>query len=112
MSQSAWLQETPSQPDDWNRWSEHHRISHNEIRQAIRAQKGLDLPDYPIDPIRKESIGDFTQYNSQLHSDMNGALGLQGVDLLDVNFDDRAQRLSWIAQHAEEHRSAELALGI
>ncbi len=112
MSQSAFLSEAPDSPEKWNIWSEHHRISHNEIRQAIRAQKGLDLPDYPIDPIRQESIGDFLQYNGQLHSDMDGALGLQGVDLLDVDFKDRAQRLSWIAAHWQEHRDAEDALGI
>lgn len=109
---SAVLFESPNQPDAWLRWSFHHRDSHDRIRQAIAAKSGSLLFDYPIDPIDARDIGDFLQFNSQLHSDMNGALRLQSVDLLDVSFDDDAQRLAWIAQHAEEHRNAELALGI
>lgn len=108
----AVLYEAPRSPEEWLRWSFHHRNSHDNIRAAITANKGPNLPDYPIDPIRGPQIGDFLQYNSQLHSDMNSALRLQSSDLLSVDFNNDAQRLAWIQIHAREHESAELALGI
>jgi len=104
----AVLYEAPRTPEEWLRWSFHHRNSHDNIRAAI----GSNLPDYPIDPIRGAQIEDFLQYNAQLHSEMNSALRLQSVDLLSVDFNDDVQRLTWIQIHAREHESAELALGI
>lgn len=108
----AVLFETPRDADDWHRWSFHHRDSHDRIRQAIAAQGGPELPDYPVDAINQDSFGGFLQYNSQLHSDMNSELHLQSADLQSVEFDDEAQRLSWIQLHAQEHRDAELRLNI
>lgn len=108
----AVLYESPRTPDEWLRWSFHHRNSHDNIRNAIQAKNGPAQPDYPIDPIRGPQIGDFLQYNSQLHSNMNAALNLQSVDLLSVDFNNDAQRLAWIQIHAREHEDAELALGI
>jgi hypothetical protein len=107
----AVLWEIPRAPEAWLRWSYHHRNSHDNIRNAIDARGG-HLPVYPLDPIDGPHIGDFLQYNGQMHSDMNAALGLQGVDLLSVDFNDEAQRTAWVLIHAREHESAELKLGI
>jgi hypothetical protein len=85
--------------------------SHDRIRGAILA-RGLALPGYPIDPITERTLRDFLQYNEQLHTDMNGALRLQGADLLSVDFRIEAQKVAWIALHAREHEAAEMALGI
>ena len=108
----AVLYEAPHNPEEWLRWSFPHRNSHDNIRASIAANGGARLADYPVDPIRGPQLGDFLQYNSQLHSDMNSALGLQSEDLLSVDFNEDAQRLAWIQVHAREHESAELALGI
>jgi hypothetical protein len=108
----AVLLEDPRNPGDWNRWSFDHRDSHDRIRQAIMRVDGVQLTDYPVDPIDGDHIADFLQYNSQLHADMNGVLGLQSVDLLSVNFQDNNQREAWINLHYQEHFDAEQALGL
>ncbi|HKS73540.1 MAG TPA: hypothetical protein VJQ82_10120 [Terriglobales bacterium] len=108
----AVLYENPREPQDWLRWSYHHRDSHSRIRIAIQNQGGPELPDYPVDPISQGHLGDFLQYNSQLHSDMNGVLKLQSSDLLDIDFENEQQRIAWIHLHAQEHFDAEAMLGI
>jgi 23S rRNA U2552 (ribose-2'-O)-methylase RlmE/FtsJ len=108
----AALFEVPRVPGTWLRWSFDHLDSHDRIRQAIAAKGGPRLVSYPIDPIDEPHIADFLQYNAQLHSDMNTALRLSGVDLLTVDFKNEAEKIAWIAIHAQEHRDAETALGI
>lgn len=108
----AALYENPRTPEEWLRWSFHHRQSHDIIRAGINARGGRLLDDFPIDPINGPHLSDFLQYNAQMHSDMNGALRLQGVDLLSVDFKNDSQKLAWIEIHAREHESAELALGV
>ena len=108
----ARLFEVPRTPEDWLRFSMDHLDSHNRIREAIQAKGGANLPAYPIDPITKRTFGDFLQYNAQMHSDMNGSLGLQGADLLSVNFDEEGQRIAWIDIHSREHQMAEQTLGV
>lgn len=108
----ALLLESPRTPQDWVRWSFHHRDSHARIRQAIQKQKGIGLPDYQIDPITEEDLKGWLQHNSQLHGDMLGALGIQSEDLLDVDFRDPKQAQAWVFLHYQDHFNAETALGI
>lgn len=108
----AVLFESPTTPDAWLRWSFHHRNSHDNIRAAILAKQGRRLVDYPIDPLDGPHITVFLQLNAQLHSDMNSATGQQSSDLLEVDFENDAQRLAWIASHAQEHRNVEFQLGL
>jgi hypothetical protein len=108
----AGLSINPRNPEAWELWVRDHRDSHDRIRQAILTDTGIKLTDYPIDPLTKQNLGDWLQYNSQLHAEMNGVLGLQSVDLLDVDFENEPQKIAWINSHDYEHRSAEQALGI
>jgi hypothetical protein len=106
------LENTPETQDQWSRWSFDHRDSHSRIRAAIKAQFSVNLSDYQIDPINPNSTDDFLQNNSQLHSDMNGVLGLQSADLQDVDLGDPKQLQAWIQLHYFEHLYAELRLQI
>ncbi len=105
------LENTPRTQDEWNRFAWDHRDSHNRIRAAILKHRGINLPDYQIDPINPGAITQFLQNNSQLHGDMNSTLGLQSADLQDVNLGDQRQLEAWIKLHWQEHNYAELKLG-
>lgn len=72
----------------------------------------LNLEDYIIYPVDKNNIKNFLENNQNLHSDMDGALGLQSSDLQDVNFDDENQKKAWFYSHYQEHFNAESTLGI
>lgn len=106
------LLNVPTSDAEWQIWSFSHRDSHVRIRQAIQTQKGVVLPDYQLDPIFPQDMQGWLQRNSQTHNDMDGALGAQGTDLLDVDFNDEKQVQAWMFSHYQEHFTAEQALGI
>ena len=108
----AALLNVPHSPTDWSHFSFDHRDSHDRIRAAIRAKKGLDLSDYQIDPINPNNVQQFLENNAQLHTDMNGALNLQSANLEDVDLQDDKQLRAWIMLHSQEHFDIEQALGI
>ena len=102
----------PHRNDDWSWFSFNHRLSHDRIRQAIKAKYGYNLVDFQIDPMDPNALPQFMQNNASLHSDMNGVLQLPGIDLLDVDLTKDAQRDAWIYYHWQEHQDAELKLGV
>jgi hypothetical protein len=108
----AVLLESPRTPEQWLRWSYHHRDSHTRIRQAIQKQKNVNLVEYQLDPIFDQDLQGFLQRNSQSHGDMLSILGIQSEDLLDVDFKDERQAQAWIQLHYYDHFNAETALGI
>ena len=55
---------------------------------------------------------DFLERNQQTHIDMNGQLGLQSVDLEDVDLKDPRQLQAWINFEYQELFAASAALGI
>ena len=101
---------TPKNADDWSVWSWHNANDHLEIRQAIAAQKKTNLTDYQVYPIFEGDVPGFLQRHSQLHIEMLGALGLQGEDLLDVDFNDESQKEAWMNLHVRDHIAARAAL--
>jgi hypothetical protein len=107
----AFLWNVPKDSTMWSEWSFHHRVSHDLIRQGIAA-KGVILTDYEIDPISPADMPAWLQRNSQLHIDMNSALGLQSADLQDVDLSDERQLVAFIGLHAQQHRDAEAAAGV
>lgn len=102
----------PETEQEWDTWSRSHRSSHDKIRQAIQAQQGTNLTDYQIDPINFGSIDFFLQNNAQLHQDMTRALGSQGSDLDEVDFEDAEAKKEWIYYHYLEHQTVEQALKV
>lgn len=102
----------PKTDQEWAIWSYHHRLSHDAIRQAIEAQKKINLTDYQVDPISPHDIGGFLQRNQQAHLEMDHVLGLPSQDLQDVNLGNEAERVAWVQIHWLEHNDAEIALGI
>ena len=106
------LENVPRSPEDWNRWSFDHRDSHSRIRNAILQKYGLNLTDYQIDPINPDNMTQFLQNNSNLHDDMNSALGLPGDDLQDADLSNSKELEAWVKLHYREHYFAEQKLGV
>ena len=106
------LLETPRTSEQRARWSFQHRDAHQQVRQAIQAKGGPVLPDYQLDPIADNDLQGWLQRHSQSHGDANQALGLQGVDLLDVDFNDEKQFAAWIWLNFQEHRAWSSVLGV
>jgi hypothetical protein len=106
------LYSIPRTDAEWRTWSFAHRQSHLAIREAIRSNTGLNLPEYVLEPITGVDFQGFLQRNQQEHINMDGALSLPSVDLQDVDIKNQPQLVAWIYLHAQEHFDAEMALGI
>lgn len=106
------LKNIPKTKEEWDRFSFHHRDSHNKIRKAIQTQKGINLTDFVLEPISSDNIQGFLDNNSQMHKDMNVALGTQGSDLQDVDLKNKEELEAWFDIHYTEHFDAESELKI
>lgn len=106
------LLNVPKTREDWDSWSLSHRDSHMRISQAVKVQKNISLIDYQLDPISPNDVRGFLDRNSQAHKDMNTALGTQGSDLQDVDFNKPEELNSWMDLHYLEHYDAEQDLKI
>lgn len=107
----AAIENEPENEADWQRWAFDHWDSHNRIRAKILALKGVNLPDYQVQPIDLVNVVSFLQNNAQLHTDMNGVMNAQSSDLLDVDLNNPEQRADWFATHYTEHFDLEQELG-
>jgi len=85
---------------------------HIEIRQAIQAQKGVNLFARVLDPVDKDAIDAWMELHQQTHNDVNEVLGLSGTDLSELDFSNHARVREWINLHAQEHQAMRQALKI
>lgn len=98
------LLNVPRSDPDWEVWAFSHKEHHDQIRQAIQRTKNINLEQYQLNPIVKEP--EWLKRNAQSHDDMNLALGLQGSDIEELDFNDEKQLQSWIYAHYLEHQDA------
>jgi hypothetical protein len=107
------LQREPSEdPHELMLWQNAHRIEHQRIRQAIQDQTTVNLPDYVIDPITTNDLGNWLARHQSLHADMTSITHVQSVDLETVDFKDAKQRRAWSDLHYLEHFLVNTVLGI
>lgn len=102
----------PDERKDFQTFSFSNMDQHRQIIDAIRAQRGVSLTLYPLDPMPMHDLGNWAATHQQAHNDFNGVLGIAGVDLTSVDLNDSGQLSSWLALHGEEHRRAANILGI
>jgi hypothetical protein len=107
----AFLINSPQSEQDWSVWSWSHKDQHTLARNAVQAKYGINLADYPIDPIPFQQITQWLDYNQEMHDDINGILGTNSTNLQQVNFRDAAQLSAWIYLHRREHENWANMLG-
>ena len=106
------LLEVPDSPESWLRWSWHHRVSHQVIRQGILDKGGPRLTEYILDPIDLRDFPGFLQRNNQSHQDEANYLGTQLFDLQDVNYTDPSSLRGFVFEHWQLHQAEEAAAGV
>ena len=70
------------------------------------------LQVYQLDPINFEDPSDFIWRHARAHQDMNGALGLQSIDLAGLDINDPNKVEAWIYSNYQEHNNVHEALQI
>lgn len=72
----------------------------------------INLNVYQLEPINFDNPADFIWRHAQTHTDMNGALGLQSVDLSSVDINDPNKLEAWVYSNYQEHNNVHQKLGI
>ncbi len=101
----------PPTSQGWNEWLFYHQQDHLQIVQQIQRVKNIILPSYVIDPMDDRDFQGWAERHQNFHNDMNGILGLNGVDLQQVDFSDKQARQEWMWLNFSEHRGVHNALG-
>lgn len=107
----AVLFNVPDTPEGFSVFSFNNADQHALIVSAIAAKKGVELPAYVLDPIPPTDPQTWLQIHQASHNAFTAVLGIAGVDLTDVDFNDPEQASSWHRLHGEEHRQAANMLG-
>ncbi len=96
----------PEGEDDFSIFSFNNADQHALITSAIASQRGVSLPAYILDPIPSADPATWLAIHQASHNAFTAILGIAGVDLTDVDFNDPEQAASWHRLHGEEHRQA------
>lgn len=102
----------PRDEKSWEIWSFANKNQIFLIRQAIFEQKGINLPEYILEPIPFNNFPEWLDRKAQSHEDFNSTLGLQSSDLRDLDPQNEQQLKSWIYVQYQELFTASSALGI
>lgn len=94
--------------DEWAYANVQH---HRALNSAILRRRNISIGETQIWPIRQDSFQDFLRQHQQWHDALNGALGVAGVDLQNVDFTNDKERDAWIWLHFNSHRNYAEALG-
>jgi hypothetical protein len=111
----AELLNVPQTEADWAVWGFAHRDDHLRIRNGIQRRTGINLPEYPLDPIPLNDPGEIATWlttNQLAHNDMNNVLNLVGASLEGVNFANPEEAAAWIYLHRKEHEAAAEVVGV
>lgn len=108
----AGLYNVPGSPEELAQWSFINMAHHRDIILAIFNRSGIQLPEYPLDPIDIKDPGTWMYNHQAMHNDMDRILGIAGFDLVDANWQDRGELAGWIFLHSQEHYQAATILGV
>jgi hypothetical protein len=96
-------------------WSFVNAAAHADIVRLIFQNNGQTLDKFVLDPFNPQDEDSFQTWLYQhqiMHQQMDAILGIQGYDLLDVDFTNSGLLAGWIASHANEHVQAGQILGL
>lgn len=85
---------------------------HALIVDRIFKTQSVLLPTFILDPIPTGDTDTWLSTHQASHNAFTEALGIAGVDLTAVDFNDPEQVSSWMRLHGEEHRQAAQMLGL
>lgn len=102
----------PDTPEARLVWSFNHMAHHRDIIRRIYETRRLATPEYAIDPININDMAVWGYQHQQMHNNMNAVLGINGNDLVDVNWKDPGELSEWIQLNGSEHYQAGNILGV
>lgn len=103
MSGIAGIYNIPGNPNELSVWSTTHATHHRDAINTVYRIAQTQLTQYILDPFDPNDPQGWLAQHQQAHDDMNGILGLSGLDLLQVDFRKQDDLSAWILNNASEH---------
>lgn len=102
----AALFNVPRTENELNQWAFSHMANHRDLIRVIYQVLAVALPEYMLDPVSPSETGAWERQHQLMHQQMNTLLGLEGYDLLGIDWQDQNKLAAWIQLNAVEHRAA------
>lgn len=105
----AAIQNIPGTPEEVAMWAFVHQAHHIDIIRRIYELTQIALPQYildPFDPQNPETMGTWSYLHQSMHDSMNGILGIEGNNLVDVDWTDQNELAGWIQLNYSDHIQA------
>lgn len=105
----------PRDPAGFSIWLQEHYLEHVQFVQILQGMTPpFFVPDYnfALWSVDKESASAWLQSHQTAHQALRNFTNVGGVDLADVDLSKDDQWFSWMDDHADEHSTIRLALGI
>ena len=106
MSAIANIYNVPSTDSELASWAFAHMAHHRDINRRIYELVSISLPEYTLDPIDPNDVGQWEYQHQLMHNNQNQVLGIMGFDLSEVNWQDSNLLAGWIWLNASEHLQA------
>jgi hypothetical protein len=85
-------------------WSFAHMAHHRDILLAIYNDFHVALPEYALDPFNPTERDNWEYLHQQMHDQMNAICGVDGNNLLFIDWQNENARAGWILLNGAEHR--------
>ena len=108
----ATLFSIPDTEPDLARFTLANASEHQEVNNAILAQKSVQITTYILEPMPTLGLAGWLLTHQAMHNQVNALLGTAGNDLTILDLKDRSAVEEWIFLHGDEHRNWRNALGI
>lgn len=100
------LVNVPATEAERSRWAFSHMAHHRDIILAIYNLILVALPEYILDPIDVNDVGQWEYQHQQMHDNQNQLLGISGQDLTGVDWKNERLLAAWIQLNYNEHLQA------
>jgi hypothetical protein len=112
MSGLANLYNVPSTDEQRAQWSFSHMAHHRDINARIYLLVKIALPEYILDPVNPDDVGNWEYQHQLMHDNQNQILGIAGQDLTGIDWKDQNLLTAWIQLNSNEHYQASAILEI
>ena len=112
MSGLANLYNVPGTDSERAQWAFSHAAHHRDISLRIYTLLKVALPEYLLDPIDINDVGQWEYQHQAMHDNQNEILGIKGQDLTGIDWKNPQLTAGWIWLQANEHYQASQILEI
>lgn len=111
----AAIYNVPGAQSEFEQWAFAHMAHHRDIIRylyELGAATGGSLDEFSLDPLNPREAGVWLYQHQVMHDQMEAILGIQGYNLLAVDFTNQNELTGWIWLNAQIHYQAGNILGL